>query len=89
MEHNEAASPNEMFKKFVQIGVVVADLDQTIQQLNEIPAFHLLWGQFGSRQSGNCRKHINVSGDAIHVATLRPVTVPADKERNSYAPFVG
>jgi hypothetical protein len=36
MEHNEAASPNEMFKKFVQIGVVVADLDKTIQQLSEI-----------------------------------------------------
>lgn len=36
MEHDQTAPPNEMFKKFVQIGVVVADLDKTIQQLSEI-----------------------------------------------------
>lgn len=35
-EHNTAPSPKEMFSNFVQIGVVVADLDQVIRNLNDI-----------------------------------------------------
>ena len=36
MEHNPTPSPKDMFKKFVQIGVVVADLDKSIQHLGKI-----------------------------------------------------
>jgi methylmalonyl-CoA/ethylmalonyl-CoA epimerase len=35
-DDNHTPSPKEMFSKFVQIGVVVADLDQSIRYLGEI-----------------------------------------------------
>lgn len=36
MDTNSTASPNDLFSDFVQIGVIVADLDKSIKNLTEI-----------------------------------------------------